>query len=152
MSKGRIRIRVGDVVAIPLGEDDLIAFAVILPDANFAIFDARGNLSPEEALQHAPLFYVAVMDSAVKSGRWPVMKVEKEIVPEVSAPPTFMQDHDHPDKVRIYRDGAIFPSTLDEVVGLERTAVWSAEHVEDRIRDEYLGRKNKWVESLRLIT
>ena len=80
MSKGRIRIRVGDVVAIPLGEDDLIAFAVILPDANFAIFDARGNLTPEEALQHAPLFYVAVMDSAVKSGQWPVMKVAKDKV------------------------------------------------------------------------
>lgn len=152
MRKGRIRIRVGDVVAIPLGEDDLLAYAVILPDANFAIFDARGHSTVADALQRAPMFYVAVMDSAIKSGRWPIMHVPKELVPEVSAPPTFIQEHGRPEKVRIYRSGAILPATLDEVVGLERTAVWSAEHVEDRIRDEYFGRKNKWVESLRLIT
>jgi len=39
-------------------------------------------------------------------------------------------------KLAIYRDGKIEPATRDEVLGLERTAGWAAEHVEDRVRDE----------------
>jgi len=35
-------------------------------------------------------------------------------------------------------------------MGLERAAVWGPSHVEDRLRDHYAGRKNKWVESLRI--
>jgi len=150
-SSARIRRRVGDVAAIPLGADNLIAYAVVLDDANFAIFDARDGLAVEAALRRAPMFYVAVMDSAIKSGRWPIVKVSSEAVPELSAPPTFLQDPQKPQKLQIYHHGEIYPATKEDVVALERTAVWSPEHVEDRVRDEYSGRKNKWLESLRLV-
>ena len=147
-SSKRIRRRVGDVAIIPLGEGNLIAYAVVLDDASFAIFDARGDLSVERALQRTPMFYVAVMDSAIKSGRWPVITVPKDFVPQLSAPATFMQDPLNPEKIHIYHLGRMTPATREDIAGLECTAVWSPEHVEDRVRDEYFGRRNKWLESL----
>jgi hypothetical protein len=147
----RIRRRVGDVVVIPLGESNATAYAVVLDDGNFAIFGAKDGAPVEVALQRKPMFYVAVMDSAVKSGRWPIIDVPPGTVPQLQAPPTFIQDDKNPEKLEIYREGKIEPATRDEVLGLERTAGWAAEHVEDRVRDEYVGRKNKWLESLRLV-
>lgn len=41
------------------------------------------------------------------------------------------------------------PATFDDCVGLERAAVWDAEHVEDRLRDHFAGVANKWEISLR---
>jgi hypothetical protein len=41
------------------------------------------------------------------------------------------------------------PATKSEIEGLECAAVWDPQHVEDRLRDHFAGRTNKWVESLR---
>lgn len=41
-------------------------------------------------------------------------------------------------------------ATRAQCAGLERSAVWDAEHVEDRLRDRRAGRLNKWAESLAL--
>ncbi|MDI1460015.1 Imm26 family immunity protein [Catellatospora sp. KI3] len=40
-------------------------------------------------------------------------------------------------------------ATAEECWDLERAAVWSPEHVEDRLRDHFDGRPSRWVESLR---
>jgi hypothetical protein len=40
-------------------------------------------------------------------------------------------------------------ATAEECQSLEQAAVWSPEHVEDRLRDHFDGRPNTWVESLR---
>ncbi|MBV1851784.1 Imm26 family immunity protein [Catellatospora tritici] len=40
-------------------------------------------------------------------------------------------------------------ATAEECENVEREAIWSPEHVEDRLRDHFDGRPNKWVESLR---
>lgn len=50
-----------------------------------------------------------------------------------------------PDRVVMDRD----VSSTDDLSQLERYAVWSQSHVEDRLRDHFAGRPNKWVESLR---
>jgi hypothetical protein len=39
-------------------------------------------------------------------------------------------------------------ATASDCAGLERAAVWSASHVEDRLRDYRAGRPNKWVRPL----
>ena len=41
-------------------------------------------------------------------------------------------------------------ATRAQCAGLERSAVWDPEHVEDRLRDRRAGRPNKWAESLAL--
>lgn len=36
------------------------------------------------------------------------------------------------------------PATRAQCAGLERTAVWDPEHLEDRLRDHRAGRPNRW--------
>lgn len=151
-SKGQVRVRrrVGDVVKIALDEHDSIAYAVVLESADFAVFDGRQASDIEAALQRTPMFYVSVMNRAVSTGRWTVVKVDPGMVPELKAPPTFMQDYVHREKFQIYERGTMRPATRAECEPLERTAVWDPEHVEDRIRDAYAGRENPWLRSLQI--
>ena len=151
-SKGqkRVRRRVGDVVKIALDEHGSIAYAVVLESLKFAVFDGRHVSDVEAALQRAPMFFVSVIHSAVSTGRWTVVKVDPGVVPELKAPPTFMQDYVHRETFQIYERGTMRPATRVECEPLERTAVWDAEHVEDRIRDAYAGRENPWLRSLQI--
>jgi hypothetical protein len=68
----------------------------------------------------------------------------------LNPPPRFIQDALRKDLFRIYEKGQFSPATKEECIGLEREAVWDPTHAEDRLRDHYAGRKNKWVESLKI--
>ncbi len=46
-------------------------------------------------------------------------------------------------------NGDEVPATRAQCKKLECAAVWSPEHVEDRLRDHFAGRSNVWLESLR---
>lgn len=146
----RVRRQEGKVVKVPLDDDGLAAYAVILKSPKFAVFDGREVSSVEDALKRHPMFYVSVMERAVTSGRWSVVKVNPDAVPALKAPPTFMQDPINPEKLQIYEGGVIRPATRAECELLERTAVWDPEHVEDRIRDAYAGQENRWLRSLQI--
>lgn len=141
---------VGAVLAVPLG-DGTSTFALTLPEADFAFFDARtGEADPPLDLLAKPLlFRVAVHKSAWIAGRWP--KVSKVAVPaELQSPqPKFIQDALRPERFEIYIAGSIRPSTRGECENLERAAVWEPEHAEERIRSYYAGVPSKWVQSLR---
>jgi hypothetical protein len=43
------------------------------------------------------------------------------------------------------------PVSIDKCRGLERSAIWEPEHVEERLSDHYAGKVNRWAESLKLI-
>jgi len=146
----RIRRRVGDVVSILLDGKHEIAYAAILEQSKFAVFDGRDVSNAEGALQRPPLFYVSVMNSAVTSGRWPIVAFLPERIAHLQAPPTFMQDPLRPEKFQIYDRGTMRPATRAECESLERTAVWDAEHVEDRIRDTYAGKESRIVQSMHI--
>jgi hypothetical protein len=145
---------VGALLRVPIGHG-WHGYALTLPDAEFAFFDARmRDAHPiDEAgsvVGRAVLFRLFVFNKAVTSGRW--MRVGKvDALPdELARPvPRFMQDALCPDRYSIYVSGESRPATLAECEGLEKAAVWEAEHVEDRLRDHYAGVPNKWVESLR---
>jgi len=46
--------------------------------------------------------------------------------------------------------GSETSATIEECHNLERAAVWSPEHVEERLRDYLDSLPNRWVESMRL--
>ena len=146
----RQRRIVGAVLAVPLG-GGTNAFALTLPEADFAFFDARSKATtpPTDLLLKPVLFRVAVHKSAWLEGRWP--RVGKIAVPaQLQAPePKFAQDTLHPERIEIYVAGTIRPATRSDCEGLERAAVWAPEHVEDRLRDHYAGEPNQWVQQLR---
>lgn len=89
------------------------------------------------------------MRKALTSGRWP--RIGRVAVPEeLSTPPWFFKQDPISRVLSLTKDGgAEIPATLQSISGLECAAVWSANHVEDRLRDHFDGRPNQWVESLR---
>lgn len=141
---------VGDIVKIPLG-DGTHTYARVLPEATFAFYDSHvaEDLAAEEVVKKTILFFVAVMHHAVKKGRWPIVG-HIPMDESLQSPPKFIQDALDKNKFEIYAHGRSRPATQQECIGLERAAVWEPEHVEDRLRDHYAGRKNKWVESLKI--
>jgi len=137
-------------VKVSLG-DGSHTYARVPPDASFAFYDSRTteDMAIEQVTGLPVLFFVAVMEHAVKEGRWPVVG-HVPLDNALQAPPKFIQDALNKNRFEIYEHGQIRPATRQECIGLERAAVWEPELVEDRIRDHYARRKNKWVESLKM--
>jgi hypothetical protein len=121
----------------------------VLPEATFAFYDSRATeeLSIEHVITRPVLFFVAVMQYAIKGGLWPIVG-HAPLDDQLKAPPCFIQDPLNLNNFEIYKDGKIRKATKEECAGLECAAVWDPEHVEDRLKDHYAGRKNKWLESL----
>lgn len=147
----RQRRTVGSIVQVALG-DGTYCYAQTLEEPEFAFFDVRHRLLPQarEIVAKPLLFRLWVMNHAVTGGRW--LNVGKApVTDDLARPvPRFKQDALDPSRFEIYLNGNSRPATVQECVGLERAAVWDPEHVEDRLRDHYAGRPNRWVESLRL--
>lgn len=146
-----MRRRVGDVVSIPLG-DGQFGFARVLPEPLVEFYDLRSSKIPtaEEITSSPVLFTLYVMNSAITRARWEVVAHSAVDVANFESPFFFKQDPMDPSSVCLYRDGQEFPGTAAKAKRLERAAVWSAEHVEERLRDHFAGRPNVSVEALRL--
>ena len=122
-----------------------------MPEADFAFFDLKASteLPTAEILRHPVAFRVAVHKFAYSTGRWTRIG-QVEPPPKLIAPqPKFMRDR-LSGEFSIYLGGHIRRVQRADCVGLERSAVWDPNHVEDRLRDHFAGVPNKWVESLAL--
>jgi hypothetical protein len=140
----------GDVVLIDLG-DGASAFARVLEEPLMAFYGARYEGAPRlnETVVAPVIFKVCVMNHAVTSGRWRVVG-HVPLTEDLLDPPVFFKQDPVTGLLSTTTDGSDeSPASLEEVVNLERAAVWDPEHVEDRLRDHFAGRTNKWVESLR---
>lgn len=116
-----------------------------------AFLDGRSqeDISIEDILRSPSLFKVWVDNSAIESGRWVVIGHTDDIS-DWEYPYFFKQDPISK-KYSLTLDGSDGIKVSREACeGLERAAVWSAEHVEDRLRDFYAGVSNKWVDALKL--
>ena len=118
--------------------------------ASFAFFDYKSNnkLLDFELLLNVPLLFVtAVYNDVVTKGIWE--KVGKlEIRKDLKIlPQKFIQDAINKEKFELYNPntGEITPTTFDKIIGLERTAVWEAHAIVDRIRDYYNGVPCDWL-------
>jgi hypothetical protein len=148
----RRRRTIGDVVAIPL-ESDWYGFGRVLDEPLIAFYDCRHkgyDLSISAITQCPVLFSIWVMNKAVTQGIWQVignMPVEAKL----SNKPWFYKKDLISGKLYKTRGGTEEILTIkDDCVGLESAAVWSPEHVVDRLNDHFAGRPNKWVKSLSL--
>ena len=103
----------------------------------------------ETLIWHTVLFRIWVMRKALTCGQWP--RIGRVDVPaELTSRPWFFKQDPISKALSLTRTGAEeIPATLESIAGLECAAVWSANHVEDRLRDHFAGRPNKWVKSSR---
>lgn len=150
-SKGiRQQWSTGAIVRVPLG--CFHTYAWMLKKYEWAFLDARSTteMPVAEVAIRPVLFRLWVMRSAYGSGRW--LKVGAAAVPEELMRPVGRFMYDMTSKqFGITVDGGTTrrPASAAECEPLECAAVWSAEHVEDRLRDHYAGVPNKWLVSLR---
>ena len=145
----RIRRKVGAVVSIAL-EDGEYVFGHVLEEPLIVFYDLKVSELPdvETIVQQPVLFKLWVMNHAVTSGRWPVIG-QQPLTDDLKKPVVMFKLDPIKKSYSLYQQGRDIPATREQVAGLERAAVWDPAHVEDRLRDHYLGVPNKWVESLK---
>ena len=141
----------GSILEIQL-EDKSLSYAQVLK-MGVAFFDlnAKDSLTDLNIIPEKPvLFIIEIYDHIITKGRWKIVG-NLPIRPDLINPPLkFIQHQLNPDKFELYDpiSGDSYPATRDECIGLERAAVWEAEHVEERLIDHYNNRENIWVKML----
>lgn len=147
-----IKLNIGDIVKVDLG-DGYYSFGRVLEEPLIAFYDKRVMETPpiDEIISSPILFKIWVMNHAITSGRWEVI-FNKSLDDNLKQPVHFFKQDPINKQVCLYVNSEEIPATKEECEGLERAAVWNPAHVEDRLRDHYLGIPNQWVESLRLVS
>lgn len=149
--KRKIPRTAGDIVGIPLGNGQY-AFAWVLSAPLMAFFDYRtdGQMTPDaaELANRTIAFRIWVVDHAVTAGRWTVVG-HRNVPNDVAVAPWFYKQDPLSKALSMTQTGTEeVPASAEECSRLERAAVWEPEHVEDRLRDHFAGRPNKWVQSM----
>jgi hypothetical protein len=146
-----IRFTLGSIFRIQVPVDKF-AYGVMLVTRPYMAFYSdvpAGVESGRRGFDGESLFVVAVHKSAYSDGRWgsPIFRVARDFLPPV--PLFFRQDVINLENCEIVdHEGSTRQAEPTECVGLERSAVWSAEHVETRLLDHYEGRKNAFLASM----
>ena len=148
----RKKAREGSLIRISLG-NGFDAFARVLDRAQVAFYDCfvqhdqpiPGNIYSAEIL-----WTFAVMKPAFSSPDWDVVDY-KPLEPELLINREYFIKDKLSGKYSIYSsmNGSMTPSTFEACKNLEPAAVWSANHVEDRLNDHIAGVPNVWVESMK---
>jgi hypothetical protein len=146
------RITEGAILEINI-ENQYYVYAQILGKAGYAFFDIKSEqkLSDFSILEKTKiLFFVSVYNDVITEGNW--LKIGKLPIREdlKIQPMQFIQDPINQNNFELYNPntGDITKATRRECEGLECAAVWEGSHVEERIRDHYLGEPNFWVQKL----
>jgi hypothetical protein len=158
VSKRSVRRVEGSIVAVPL-DAERQAFGRLLKEPLVEFYDLvdppTENADVDRILAADIVFRIDVMNSAVTSGRWKVVGAAPLSAEERDRIEYFFKQDPISGALTVYWEepgtGEPFEraASREECLALERAAVWSAEHVEDRLRDFFDGRPNEWVASLR---
>lgn len=154
MLNKRRRRKEGQIVKILLGNHKF-AVGIVLREPVISFFDKEFYEGDLISINNLPIaFTLMVMNDAVTSGRWEVVG-NAEIPERLKAPPMFWKKDDISGHLSVYHEiESLAPhyersANPKECEELEAAAVWEAVHVEDRLRDHFLGQPNKWVEQLK---
>lgn len=146
----RPRRKRGNALAIPDGFGGWF-FGRELSKPLIGFYDLRSKnlLEPTQILGTPILFKVFVSDYAITDHIWRRIGW-KPLEPDLSRPVDFFTQDALSGQLKIYKQGGLtIPATEDMVEGLECAAVWDPQHVEERLKDHYAGRSNRWFDSLR---
>ena len=149
----------GDIVQIPL-EDGSFGYGKVLPNNEVSFLDYRTTTKEFDLAtleRAANLFRVWVMHHALAPrSNWKTV-ASVELSEDEKRPSTFYRKDALTGALSFYRVNPAHPkgfetepAGLEECKNLERAAGWEPSHIESRLLDHFMGRKNKWVEQLRL--
>ena len=128
------------------------AYAKVIHFPLMAFYSARPKRIAEvsELQGECFAFRIWVAKYAVGKKGWPLIGSLPVSTGE-SAEQWFFKKDSISGRISKYRgsDSKEIPSTVADCAGLECAAVWDPVHVESRLRDEFAGRPNVWVESMK---
>jgi hypothetical protein len=117
-----------------------------------SIYDFRTEkpVSDFDQIESNPIIFTVVVHKSALT-KWGFIG-KKPLEEEMKQPfLQFWQDIGNFRNCRIFdMEGNERPATPEECEGLERWAVWEAEHVEGRLLDTFMGRPNPNVEHLKV--
>ena len=155
ISMAKQRITEGSILEIKIENEYYVYAQILRKGLGYAFFDYKTDekLIDFTVLNNTKvLFIVMVYNDVITKGHW--LKVGKLDIREdlMELPMKFIQDVLNHNNFEIYNPntGETTKATKEQCKGLEYAAVWEANHVEDRIRDYYLGVSNVWVEQLKI--
>ena len=158
--KARANRAPGRVVRIDLGEGRC-AYGRQLLDPNVEFYDRAGTTGEDvdllEVVASPVAFTISVMKYAFRRhGGWELLDVVPLTDEERAVVHRWAKQDPINRTLSIYWSDSVAgtygetPATAQDCAGLEVAAVWDPGHIEDRLRDHFDGRPNKWVESIRL--
>lgn len=160
IAKSRVNRAPGRVVRIDLG-DGRCGYGRQLTGTTVEFY-ARSDEPAEpvgliDLVTGAVAFRIWVMDRAFRRrGGWELLDVVTLTAAEQSEVHRYSKQDPMSGRITVYYTNPATgssserPASFEDCQHLERAAVWDPEHVEDRLRDHFDGRPNKWVDSLRL--
>jgi hypothetical protein len=135
MAKGRRRLKIGDVYAIPL-PNEKYAFGKVFKDAGFGIYEHIGDSIEDLPEKEEFQFNVGVYKDVLTSGIWEIVDNRPFPSEEDAFPPPKYIRNALSGEYSIYYKGEIKQSNQSECEGLEVAAVWDENHLIDRIMGE----------------
>lgn len=155
--KKKQQFKEGAIVKIGLS-DDRIVFGRLLPGFHIGVYDCVFNKNYkfsfiEEVLNLKTLFYCVIYKNIIVNSFFEIIGFKELTSDELSAiPPSYNQDKVNiTDCIIFYYDGRERKAIPQECVGLEKSSVWEAASLIERIEDLYAGKKNKYVELFKVI-
>ncbi|MGJ8678304.1 MAG: Imm26 family immunity protein [Akkermansiaceae bacterium] len=149
MSK-RVKRKEGQILLIKL-PDERYTLGLVLKQS-IAFFDYICDQEPANDLDIESLeitFVIWVEDRAVTSNRWEVISSMDVPLP-LREPIIYFKKDSISGKLTLYNEATCeeFDATKEDCENFECAAVWSPEHVEDRLHSHFYGLPNMWVESM----
>lgn len=149
----RKKTEAGTFFKIPLNGEK-VAYARLLNTALFSFFNIDGEgKTNEEIIQlignASPIFSIYVFNDVFSKSNWEILGHKPlEEVTLNNVPFFFRQDLADPSKCWLVNTVPGFKKlvTAQECVNLERSMVWEFASVEERLRDYFANKPNKWIE------
>lgn len=137
MKKRQRKTRLGDIIAIPLG-DGHYGYGRVYRDASIGIFDmvSQEIKTLDDVMAHSIVFWNGFFETEVRNGNWLIIGcVVFRDNEDPWAPPQYIEDVLSPGKYQIYHRGKLRSATKAEVNGLEPQAIVGPQILVQRIRE-----------------
>ena len=137
--KRRVRSKRGDIVAIPLGDNEF-AYGRLWRDCGVQVFDfiSTDGKHPTNFDSLATKFFGSAMTKKIETGKWPIVgHLPFDNPEEAWTPPTFIHDLLDPRRYKIYERGSIRPASKQEIAGLEEEKLYFPDAFVDEIRRRF---------------
>ena len=132
----KTKVHFGDVFQIPL-PDGRFAYGRVYDDASVGIYCEISDEPFQPPLgSRSFLFTVGLYSDILEKGEWEIIAKDPFTIEESTWPPPYYVKDDFFGNYQIYHQGVLRPAEPQEIIGLEKAAVYDKHHIVERIINE----------------